>query len=56
MQENKMTLNETIALECASAKPHGSSGEKKVGNPQDITTHRDIREWIDGLRKGGGEG
>lgn len=52
----QMTKKDTLVLECRSANPRGSFGEKRVGNPLDVTMHPDIKLWIEGINRGGGEG
>lgn len=54
--ENKMSSNETLALECKSATLRGNLGERIQGDPISVTSDRLIRMWIDGLNHGGGEG
>src|SRR5712671_207552 len=55
-QVGKMTVSETLALHVDQVKIVGSAGEPEFGSPKALENHRELKEWIEGLRAGGGDG
>ena len=45
-----------LAIECNAFSAIGSFGEARFGDPKSVREDKDLREWSDGLRKGGGAG
>lgn len=52
----KMTIAETLALNVDYVENFGGTGEYEFGSPRTLETHKDIDEWMKGLRAGGGSG
>ncbi|KAH9979038.1 hypothetical protein BGW80DRAFT_1282516 [Lactifluus volemus] len=53
----KMTVEETLALNVDYVQIVGAAGEPEFGSPRTLEeTHKDINEWMEGLRAGGGNG
>ncbi|KAF8210163.1 hypothetical protein K438DRAFT_1959441 [Mycena galopus ATCC 62051] len=51
-----MTAESHVALHCESVSILGSIGESKWGNPKDLDSDPDLREWSQALRQDGGAG
>jgi hypothetical protein len=51
-----MTVTETLALKVDYVKVVGGAGEPEFGFPSPLESHRDINEWMEGLRAGDGSG
>ncbi|KAF7361993.1 hypothetical protein MVEN_00544500 [Mycena venus] len=51
-----MTQESHLALLCESVSIVGSIGETKWGNPKELDTDPDLREWSHALRQDGGAG
>jgi hypothetical protein len=51
-----MTVEETLALNVDYVQIVGAAGEPEFGSPRILETHKDINEWMEGLRAGGGNG
>ncbi|KAI0066048.1 hypothetical protein BV25DRAFT_1912851 [Artomyces pyxidatus] len=54
--QEKMTSQEHLFLLVDSMRILGSREEATFGSPQDPCSHAELKLWIDGLRKGGGDG
>ncbi|ETW80444.1 hypothetical protein HETIRDRAFT_320137 [Heterobasidion irregulare TC 32-1] len=52
----KMTKESTLALDVDYVEIIGSAQEPMFGSPQELKNSRLLEEWMDGLRKGGGDG
>lgn len=51
-----MTVLENLALNVDSVRIMGAAGEPEFGSPQILDNHKELDEWIEGLRAGGGSG
>ncbi|KAJ7084319.1 hypothetical protein B0H15DRAFT_389656 [Mycena belliarum] len=51
-----MSVDAQLALFCESLAVIGSLGENKWGNPRELDSDSDLREWAHGLRQDGGAG
>ena len=51
-----MTLLETLALYVDEVEVVGGAGEPDFGSPGTLDTHKDLEEWMKGLRAGDGSG
>ena len=54
--KGKMSDESFLAIECNAFSAIGSYGEARFGEPKSVEKVKDLREWTDGLRKGGGAG
>ncbi|KAH9839311.1 uncharacterized protein C8Q71DRAFT_855938 [Rhodofomes roseus] len=55
-RDKGMSLSEHICLEVNDFSLSGAFNEPVWGSPRPIGTQSDIREWVQGLRQGGGAG
>ncbi|KAF9263428.1 hypothetical protein L218DRAFT_1077398 [Marasmius fiardii PR-910] len=53
---DKMTTCSHLALDCTEFSSRGCYGESVWDKPQDAEDVSDVKEWVAGLRKGGGDG
>lgn len=51
-----MTKDATLFLDVEEFELKGAFGEAMWGSPVDITSDKNIRDWINGLRQDGGAG
>ena len=54
--KGRMSDESFLAIECNAFSTIGSYGEAMFGDPKSVEKDKDLREWSDGLRKGGGAG
>lgn len=54
--KGRMSDESFLAIECNAFSAIGSFGEARFGDPKSVREDKDLREWSDGLRKGGGAG
>lgn len=55
-RDKGMSFSDHICLEVNDVSLSGAFNEPLWGSPKPVETQPDIREWVQGLRQGGGAG
>jgi hypothetical protein len=51
-----MTVSGTLALNVDYVEVVGAAGEPEFGSPRTLDNNNELKDWIEGLRAGGGSG